>query len=607
MRIHSKRNLNRFISFALMSIVLLSLTACGIVEKKDLAANNQNQETPSSSDNRQRQASETPVSSGTKAELPQPIAKTSAEGSASKTDIPGGSNVDEEDAMFTIVLGKPKGMGEPAEVIEAHFDEGDTNYFFSIIPHRDDIQINVENIYVHDLHFSDLVNILTNEVTANLGEYYLVNAYVKPQPDLYMCLLVVAQDGDEQGSFLVDPVEMGESGEFIVSSGKVPHGLMDNKMQALSSYLAGVVWLYGEELGWVNEWGETDGSITPEQLALSQSFCNAVIRDYIGAMDYGYLEEPYYSEKSKEYEEVFFPGIKISSLPKLHRIAPEGHQILSWIDTTETIFSAPSADEKTGSNIVHIFYENTSGFFEYFYRVDWEATGPLDVYKPFQYRLKGIQPLAMYPLGHGEIYDHYCDLFLHSDSAAAALEKLGVADSKSLFIDKPGLWGAGDSMLVRAWRENDDSGMDTYILLDYDEDAYQITHLGAATAAEYVHQETLSGWADLGIITIPPGWEYEMHMHDDIVIHGQTTSADLPMWAGWLMSDSIESELESCNYYEEFLFYDNQPGYMLFFDEYITWIREDWMSLNLYHNGDEEIYENDKDLILEIARSLTVN
>jgi hypothetical protein len=45
---------------------------------------------------------------------------------------------------------------------------------------------------------------------------------------------------------------------------------------------------------------------------------------------------------------------------------------------------------------------------------------------------------------------------------------------------------------------------------------------------------------------------------------------------------------------------------MLFFGSYITWVREDWMSLNLNHGGDELVFKNNEELILEIARSLTI-
>ena len=611
MRIYIRGNLNRLINFALAVAVLLSLTACGKLGAKsnDLSGAFANAESASRANTENNSPSATP-SNNAKPELPQPITTVSTV--ASDIEIPGGFSIDEKsDAMFAIVLGKPEGMDEPAGVIDAYYpEEGEANYFFSIIPLRDDIQIKVENIYVHDLHFSDMVNILTNEVSAKLGEYYLVNAYVKPQPDLYMCLMVVAEDGAEQGSFLVNPVEHGESGEVVISKSKIPHGLNEIKMRSLSARLACAVWQYGDGLGWTDDAGLLEGPILSEQFALSQAFVQQAVYTVMSQMDYGNLEEPYYSEKAKQYEAVLFPGINIKNLPETDEITDRGEVVFDWPEDTEVILCAPSADGKVGYVIVRIAYQIEDRFFEDYYRVDWEADGPFDVYRPFEYKLIGVQPLMQYFLGHGEPYEHYIDRYIYSESAAKALEELGVTDPRSLYIETPGLWGSGGITLIKTKNEYayEYADTETYILVD--DDDKRLIHLGAA---DYTPKERKAAmpmpdddwWEDLGIVTIPAGWSREIHAQDEIVIDGATTSNNIPMWAGWLMADSIEAELESCNYYEPFVFEDGNIGYRLFFDDYITWIRNDWMSLNLYHGGNIEVYEADKDLIDIIAMSLS--
>jgi len=119
-------------------------------------------------------------------------------------------------------------------------------------------------------------------------------------------------------------------------------------------------------------------------------------------------------------------------------------------------------------------------------------------------------------------------------------------------------------------------------------------------------KQTEDEWINLGIISIPSSWTYEIHILDDIVIYGESSYAPISMWSGWLMADSVESVVESSISSERFVFDDGHTGYMLFFDTYISWVREDWMSLNLNHYGDDLIYKSNKDLILKIAKSLTI-
>ena len=601
MRAYRKVHLKRFVNIALMVLVLLSFAACGNSGRKR-----------TESDVGQRLAELASASNSPKAEATPPATNDPGEVEALAVHIPGGLNLDDAPgAMFAVVLGDPAGMGEPAKELKGYFpEEGEPNYSFSLIPLRDGVQISIETIYVHDLHFSDLPYMDMDQVTGKLGEYYRVDTFVKPQPDLYMCVRIVAQDGAEQGAFLLDPVQRGDSGEFVIFPGKIPDGLSDAKVNLLSGIAAGAVWRFGRQLGWVDEQGETKGLITPTQLAVSQAACQTWIHNIIGMIDYGNLEEPYYSSKAAQYASVLFPGVALDDLPKTDELAYENSPYDPWVDTTEVLFSGVSADGKTGHVIVRIPYVKGDAEFEDYYRVDWEADGPYDVYRPFMYKLVGVQPLMRYFMGHGEPYEYYSERFLGAESVEP-LQKLGIAHAPG-YIDTPGVWGHGGMTLLRAIGTDGGQEIETYVLLD--DDDKRVVYLGAffrprPEPGSFYAQQTQADdqWTDLGILRIPSAWSYETHILDDIVIEGETPRASFSMWAGWLMADSIESVVQESLSSERFVFYDGHVGYMLFFDTYISWVREDWMSLNLNHGGDVSSYWNDEDLILEIARSLTTN
>ena len=571
MQTHTRGNLNKIISFILMILILFSLVACG-GEKVDNPA----PEAPS----------KPPVTKNPDKDDSPPLP------SQNDPDIK-----DEADAMFKIVLGAPSGMGEPATVLNGYFpEEGEPNYSFSLIPLRDGIKIDIETIYRHDLHFSELPYTSMDEVTGKLGEYYLVNAFVKQQ-DWYMCVRIVAQDGDEQASFLVDPVEHGESGEFTLFPGKIPDGLNDSKMQLLSGLAAGAVWRHGVELSWVEYLGTSSELITPRQLALSQAAYEDTLRYIIEINDYGYLEEPYYSAKAEQYAAALFPGVRVNALPESDSLTDRYDWLFSWADETRILLTAASADGKTGYVIVSIEHENENGWFENIYRVDWEADEPFDIYLPFQYRLVGVQPLERYLLGLS-MHDHYFSNYL-GDEAVETLKKLGIT-SAPYYIDTPGIWGVGDIMLFKTVCTDDSV---VYVLLE--EDGDRIIYLGAAAPPNDPEPTVEEGWSNLGIVTIPSHWTYSIQIHDDLVIDGEGPSGSFMMWAGYLMGDSVEAEVESSLYSEPFEFDDGHIGYMLYFDNVISWLREDGMTLHLYDFYDESVYENNTELVLKIARSLT--
>ena len=390
--------------------------------------------------------------------------------------IPGGLNLDHKPgAMFAVILGTPAGMDKPTKVIASHFSEqNESNYSFYLIPLRDGIHISIENIYSHDMHFSELPYMIRDKFTAKLGEYYLVNAFKEPEPLPYTCVRIVAQDDSEQAAFLLDPTEYGESGEFIISPSKIPDGLNDSKTRLLSGMAAGAVWQYGKELGWVDSLGLSSTHITPRQLALSQSAYQKTLYNIIENIDYGHLEEPLYSGKAEQYAAALFPGVKMNELPETDEITNRDDQLFTWMETAHILLSAPSADGKTGYVVVGISYENENGAFDDFYRVDWKADEPFDVYRPFQYRLIGVQPMERFLLG-GAGVEELTDKYLGSESAAA-LKKFGITHSLG-HIDKPGAWGSGSTLLLKTKTIDADGneGTVTYILLDDGED--RITYL----------------------------------------------------------------------------------------------------------------------------------
>jgi len=116
----------------------------------------------------------------------------------------------------------------------------------------------------------------------------------------------------------------------------------------------------------------------------------------------------------------------------------------------------------------------------------------------------------------------------------------------------------------------------------------------------------VEGWTDLGIITIPSAWIHEVQMHGDLTITGGTDNEPIIMWAGELMYDSVEAAVADGISSDRFVFNDGHTGYIVYYNTSIWWIREDWMALSLNHGGDLSVFDNNKELILRIARSLTV-
>ena len=563
-------HIKKIITLARMAVLLFSLAACGG------GANIPAVVTPP------------PVSALPAASAPATLAPV--------VEIPGGFSA-EDDAMFAVVLDEPSGMGEPAQTINLHLpDVGGPSYPFCLIPLRDGLEFYVEIVDTLDMIYTMQPVRDNQSFSAELGEYYLINAFLDAGLTYYFCLRIVAVDGGEQGVFLLNPDEYGEVGEYVIGAVTIAEGLNDNKIRLLSSMAAGAVMEHGPTLGWINEFLDflPDTAITPAQLALSQTTYQNSLFSIISIMDFDFYSKPIMAINADLYAAAVFPGVDVNKLPETDEITANGGQFFDWPGGTRILITAPTGDGNTGYVIVGITHENDYwGEIEDFYRVEWKADGPFDVFRPFNYQLVGVWPMARYFMG-GKPYELFVDQYLGPDSAEG-LAALGI-DYPADWLDKQGVWACGDTLLLRTLGESE--GELAYILLD--DNGETVTYLAAVNESGKEERFVPDGWTDLGIIAIPPGWTYQTQIHGDMTIEGD----GIAMWAGWLTADSIESELEDCDDVWQFTFNDMHVGYMLNYDTYVAWLRNDWMSLNLYHGGDDAAFRNNQELIMNIARTL---
>jgi len=586
MQIHIRINWKRIIYTGLAIIFLFALASCG--GKKD-----EKDDTKPSKSPKPKSTQAATKAPDDDLPSPTPIAK-----------IPGGF-VAESDALFAIVLGAPTDMGTPTKVVNCRLAEEKSQTFsFCVVPLRDGIEISIENILSFDLRPSDMPYTVLESRTTELGTYYFINAFSDAYLYAYDCVRIVAQDGATQASFLFDPAKHSGNSEFLVAADTIPSGLDTEVMQSLSCIAASVVWRYGEALGWVDEIGFSEGPITPQQLALSQAAYRLALENVIPINEYTNPGNSDYDGKQAQYAAALFPNVQANRLPKADIITDITTDYFTWLDEVRFILAAASADGETGYVIIGIPYVNSNGRFEDFYRVDWAAAESFDVYSPFRYQLVGVQPMERQLWG-GLPKEHFIKRHLGRD-AAAARAALGI--TQELYLDTPGSWAAGDIVLIKA--VGDDEYLATFILAD--DDGSNATYLGASIDLlrdiRSLDDDLIidDGWLDLGILRIPPSSSYETHILDDITIEVYGPFGAASLWAGWLMANSIESQLANANSYEGFVFNDGHIGYVLYFDSHIEWLREDWMSLQLQHGGDISIYEDNRELFWKISRSLTV-
>ena len=512
-------------------------------------------------------------------------------------------------AMFALYFGKPERLGTAAAVIDSHDrDLHVSNFSFCLIPLRDSVAINIEGAYEIEAAFSDPPYTPRAELNAKLGEFYIVNGFADHDEGYENTLVhIVARDGDEQGVFLLNALEFSGDDPHVVYPATAAQGLAESKIRLFSGMAAGAVWQYGQKLGWIDEYGECAAPITPQQLAVSRAAVEDAIQTAVA-----YTPDP--EEAAAACMAAVFPGVKTSALPKSDPVSASGEALFHWADNTRILLNTPSADGKGGHVIVSISWEGDYGVVDNFYRVDWEADGPYDVYRPFSYKLTGVQPLMRYML-RDRPYDEFVKQYITPD-LEAALKGFGLTHPMG-YLSTYGVHGAGTTLFFILSGEGEREHLEDYALLD--DDGETVTYLGAAgsftplwiTLQEHDYSQgsgtvyVPDGWVDLGILCLPEDWQYEVHILNDLTIEGTGSSgAPLTLWAGWLMADSVESTVASAGESEPFVFNDGHVGYMLFFDGNVMWLRNDWMSLQLQHGGDVLLYTEKP--VLDVARTLTI-
>ena len=89
-----------------------------------------------------------------------------------------------------------------------------------------------------DASFSDPPYTPRAELTAKLGEYYRIETFADYDEGYDTELVyIVAQDGAEQGVYMLDPIEFSPKEPLIVMPAKAPFGLDESKIWIVNSYL----------------------------------------------------------------------------------------------------------------------------------------------------------------------------------------------------------------------------------------------------------------------------------------------------------------------------------------------------------------------------------
>ena len=122
-------------------------------------------------------------------------------------------------------------------------------------------------------------------------------------------------------------------------------------------------------------------------------------------------------------------------------------------------------------------------------------------------------------------------------------------------------------------------------------------------------------WNDLGVISIPSTWTYTVHDAEpgpfsiDILGEGAGGLIHMAVWS--VMAGDPYMVANEFSSQQKFAFDDGHSGYMLeghLFesDTLMTWLQTDrGIALSLYYDGNDAVFAENQELILQIARTLT--
>ena len=127
-----------------------------------------------------------------------------------------------------------------------------------------------------------------------------------------------------------------------------------------------------------------------------------------------------------------------------------------------------------------------------------------------------------------------------------------------------------------------------------------------------------ANWIDiLGVIRIPPTWAYTIYDYEPgpfaIGIFGEGVGGSIHMFVWVVMAGDPYMVVNEFSSRQEFIFDDGRSGYMLEGHLFESEIQIVWLqaylpmaiALSLYYDGNDSVFAENEELILQIARTLT--
>ena len=112
-------------------------------------------------------------------------------------------------------------------------------------------------------------------------------------------------------------------------------------------------------------------------------------------------------------------------------------------------------------------------------------------------------------------------------------------------------------------------------------------------------------WLDLGVVHIPPTWDFDFSVDDSPLIV-ELFSENLLMDVWEIPFGSLDQMIEGRLSMADFNFDDGHIGFVIEYPENTVWVHEEsWTAISIWHEGDMSLYQQNKDLLSAIARTLT--